>query len=190
MGELMPDTEQLDEDKRCTLFDKAQKFCQRCSEFHTDADWMETCEKYLGAAPIRQCKTCGGWHPLDRWSGNCMPEPNWNETDLNVCRNFISDNLESIGGLNGVQCQASGIHFTSKKRMRDEYRARGVVEVGNEPQRMKEFTRPKKDRKAIRDAVRRATWQVEHEGATVSNFRQRAKREPTAFGPVNKTAAK
>ena len=59
-----------DEDKRCTLFDKAQKFCQRCSEFHTADEWMQTCERYLGAAPIRKCSTCGGWHPLDRWNGN------------------------------------------------------------------------------------------------------------------------
>lgn len=182
----MADTEQLDEDKRCTLFDKAQRFCQRCSEFHTDDDWMETCERYLGAAPIRQCKVCGGWHPLDRWGGNCFDEPNWLETDLNVCRNFVSDNLEGIGGLNGIQCQASGLHFTSKSKLRREYKARGVIEVGNEPQRLKEFTKPKPDRKAIRDAVKRAAWQVEHEGATATAYRKRAKRAPSAFGPVAK----
>lgn len=180
----MADTEQLDEDKRSALFSKAQRFCQRCSEFHTDAEWMETCERYLGAAPIRQCKTCGGWHPLDRWNGNCLPERNWNESDLNVCRQFISDNLESIGGLNGVQCQASGIHFTSKSKMRAEYRARGVTEMGND--KPAPFKKPKPDRKAIRDAVRRATWQVEHEGATANNYRKRAKRAPSAFGPVAK----
>lgn len=191
----MPDTEHeqtepQDEDKRCTLFDKAKKFCQRCSEFHAADEWMDHCERYLGAAPIRKCKTCGGDHPLDRWPGNCMPERNWNESDLPVCRSFISDNLEALGGLNGIQCQASGKFFTSKKRLRDEYRARGVVEVGNEPQRLKEFTKPKPDRKAIRDAVKRATWQVEHEGATAQNYRQRAKRADTAFGPVAKAAAK
>jgi len=181
----MADTEH-EEDKRCTLFDKAQKFCQRCSEFHTAEEWGETCERYLGAAPIRQCKVCGGWHALDRWGGNCFDEPNWLETDLNVCRNFISDSLEGIGGLNGIQCQASGLRFTSKSKLRKEYKARGVIEVGNEPQRMKEFTKPKPDRKAIRDAVKRATWQVEHEGATATAYRKRAKRAPNAFGPVAK----
>lgn len=128
----MADTEHPDEDKRCTLFDKPKRFCQRCSEFHAADDWMETCERYLGGAPIRRCKTCGGDHPLDRWPHNCMPERNWNESDLNVCRNFISDNLESLGGLDGLKNMADGKHYTSKSRLRAEYRARGVEEVGNE----------------------------------------------------------
>ena len=179
----MADTEH-EEDKRCTLFDKKQTFCQRCSEFHTADDWMASCERYIGAAPIRQCKTCGGWHPLDRWNGNCMPEPNWNESDLNVCRNFISDNLESIGGLNGVQCQASGIHFTSKSKMRREYKARGVIEVGNEPQRMKDFTKPKPDRKAIKEAMEKAKNIVFNEGGSARNYRARAKQAATPFGVI------
>jgi hypothetical protein len=131
------------------------------------------------------CKTCGGMHETSHWPHNCMPE----QFDLAheyAGIGIISDNLESIGGLNGIQCQASGLRFTSKSKMRREYKARGVIEVGNEPQRMKEFTKPKPDRKAIRDAVRRATWQVEHEGATATAYRKRAKRAPNAFGPVAK----
>lgn len=181
----MPDTEPLEEDKRCTLFDGKRRFCVRCSEFHKLDDWAEWCEPYFGSAPIRRCKTCGGDHPLDRWPGNCMPERNWLESDLPVCRNFISDNLEAIGGLNGIQCQASGIWFTSKKKLRNEYRARGMIEVGNEPQRFDTVKKPKADKKAIRDAVRRAAWQVEHEGATAENFRSRSKRKPSMFGPQN-----
>ncbi len=181
----MADTEHMDEDKRCTLFDGKRKFCQRCSEFHTDAEWMETCERYLGGQPIRKCKTCGGDHPLDRWPGNCMPEPNWMESDLNVCRNFISDNLESIGGLNGIQCQASGLMFTSKSKLRREYKARGVIEVGNDPQRFKPFQKPKPDRKKIKETLHRAMYAVQNEGARTENYRRQSKTK-SAFGPVAK----
>lgn len=130
----MADTEQLaqDEDKRCTLFDKPKRFCQRCSEFHAADEWGETCERYLGGAPIRRCKTCGGDHPLDRWPGNCMPERNWNESDLPVCRNFISDNLEAQAGLNGLVSMADGQRYTSKSELRKGYRRAGVEEVGND----------------------------------------------------------
>lgn len=186
----MADTEQLDEDKRCTLFDKAQTFCQRCSEFHTADDWMASCERYIGAAPIRQCKTCGGWHPLDRWNGNCMPEPNWNESDLNVCRNFISDNLESIGGLNGIQCQASGLMFTSKSKLRREYKARGMIEVGNDAARFKQFQKPKPDRKKIKEALHKAMYAVKNEGATSANYRARSKAPKGAFGAVSNARSK
>ena len=127
----MPDTEQLDEDKRCTLFDKPKKFCQRCSEFHAADDWMPNCEPYIGAAPIRQCKVCGGWHALDAWRGNCLPEPNWNRSE-HPSPGFISDNLEALGGLDGLRSMVSGTHYTSKAELRREYRRAGVEEVGNE----------------------------------------------------------
>ena len=127
----MPDTEQLDDDKRCTLFDKPKKFCQRCSEFHAADDWMETCERYMGGAPIRLCKTCGGDHPLDRWPHNCMPEPNWNRSELSS-PSIISDNLEAIAGLNGLQSMADGRRYTSKSELRKGYRRAGVEEVGND----------------------------------------------------------
>lgn len=178
----MADTEQLDEDKRCTLFAGPKKFCQRCMEFHSEAEWSDGCERYLGGQPIRNCKTCGGWHPLDMWGRNCMPEPNWNESDLPVCRNFISDNLEGIGGLNGLQCQVSGKFFTSKKLMRDEYRARGVIETGNDAKRLEPVKKPKPDRRAIKESVARAINAVEN-GARVENYVKQRK-NAGAFGRV------
>jgi hypothetical protein len=121
----MPDTETLDEDKRCTLFDKPKRFCLRCSEFHAADDWMDTCERYVGAAPIRQCKTCGGWHPLDAWRGNCLPEPNWNRSELSSPQ-IINDNLyDAISPINGKP-------LSSKRAWEKECRARGLVQVGNE----------------------------------------------------------
>lgn len=177
-GWLMADTEheQQDEDKRCTLFTKPKRFCQRCSEFHSEDEWGETCERYLGAAPIVRCKICGGDHPQDRIPGNCLPEPNWNESDLPVCRSFISDNLESIGGLNGVQSMADGRWYTSKAKMRADYRARGLTEMGTEKPHLKSRPTPKVDKAKIRDDIRRADWLVKNEGATAANYRARTKK--------------
>jgi hypothetical protein len=124
----MPDTEHLDEDKRCTLFDKRTKFCQRCSEFHTEAEWGETCERYMGAAAIRQCKTCGGWHALDRWNDNCRPEPNWNRSD-HPSPHYISDSLPDI--MNPL----TGEPIDSKRALRKQYREAGVEEVGDQEQK-------------------------------------------------------
>ena len=143
-------------------------------------------DEYLNgprAGTFMKCQVCGELHELSHWPHNHMPE------QLDLAHEYagigiISDNLESIGGINGIQSMADGRMYTSKSRLRAEYRARGLTEMGND--KMPERKKPKPDRKAIRDAVRRATWQVEHEGATVSNFRKRAKRAPSAFGPVAK----
>jgi hypothetical protein len=127
------------------------------------------------------CKTCGGMHETSHWPHNCMPE----QFDLAheyAGIGIISDNLESIGGLNGVQCQASGIHFTSKSKLRREYKARGMVEMGNDkPAPLK---KPKPDRKAIKEAVAKANNIVFNEGGTVANYRARAKQAATPFGVI------
>ena len=143
-------------------------------------------DEYLNgprAGTFMKCQVCGELHELSHWPHNHMPE------QLDLAHEYagigiISDNLESIGGINGIQSMADGRMYTSKSRLRAEYRARGLTEMGNDkaPERKK----PKPDRKAIRDAVRRATWQVEHEGATATAYRKRAKRAPNAFGPVAK----
>lgn len=136
---------------------------------------------------FRRCKFCGDLHEISNWPDNHRDEPPPRSELASPA--FISDNLESQGGLNGLQCQVSGKFFTSKKKMRDEYRARGVTEVGTDPQRSAKFKAPKPDRSAIKNAVRRAAWQVEHEGARVENFRKRSKQKPTMFGPQNAKAS-
>lgn len=125
----MADTEHFEESKRCTLFDKPRKFCQRCSEFHTPDEWGATCERYLGAAPIRTCKTCGGDHPLDRWPGNCFEEPNWNRSELPSPR-LISDNLP--GDLNGMVSMHDMKRYDSKAKYYRSLREGGCEIVGNE----------------------------------------------------------
>lgn len=175
------------------------RHCAECNKLHDVATWPHQAESQdeLGYIPgqnydeylmgpksgaFRRCKACGDLHDIDNWPANHWEEPP-PRSELGAPF-LISDNLESIGGLNGLQCQASGIHFTSKSRMRAEYRARGVTEMGNS--KLAPFKKPKPDRKAIRDAVKRAAWQVEHEGATAGNFRARSKAPKTAFGPVAK----
>lgn len=177
------------------------RHCAQCNRLHDVADWPHQAEaapepgyvpgqnydEYMmgpRSGTFRKCKACGDLHDIYNWPDNHYEEPP-PRSELGAPF-LISDNLESIGGLNGLQCQVSGKFFTSKKLMRDEYRARGVVEMGNDkPPSPK---RPKPDRKAIRDAVKRAAWQVEHEGATVQNYRARAKRKPSVFGPQNSKA--
>ena len=141
----------------------------------------------LGAVDTMRCKICGDLHDVYNWPGNHMPEQYDLQSELGAPY-FISDNLEALGGLNGIQSMADGRFYTSKAKMRAEYRARGLTEMGNS--KPAPFKKPKPDRKAIRDAVKRAAWQVEHEGASAHNYRQRAKRPDTAFGPVAKAAAK
>ena len=174
------------------------KHCDQCNALHDATAWPHevqaeakydpsaTYDEYMSgprAGRFLTCKVCGDLHNVYDWPHNHMPE----QYDLQheyAGIGIISDNLESLGGLNGIQCQASGIHFTSKKKMRDEYRARGMIEMGNS--KPPPFKKPKPDRKQIKDAVKRAMWQVEHEGATANNYRKRAKRAPTPFGPVAK----
>jgi hypothetical protein len=180
------------------------RYCATCKCLHDVANWPHqeeiaveakydpsaTYDEYLNgpkSGTFMRCKICGDMHDVYNWPGNHMPEQYDLQSELGAPY-FISDNLESLGGLNGIQSMADGKFYTSKAKLRAEYRARGLTEMGNS--KPAPFKKPKPDRKAIRDAVKRATWQVEHEGATAQNYRQRAKRADTAFGPVAKAAAK
>ncbi|MBX4932120.1 hypothetical protein [Rhizobium bangladeshense] len=93
----------------------------------------------------RYCRVCGGWHPLDAWPHNCMPVKNLAQSDL-PAPHFVSDTIE-------IQSMHDGRHYTSKAKLRSAYRAAGVVEIGNEAPRPIE--KPKADRKAIRNELRR-----------------------------------
>lgn len=111
-----------------TLDLRPKRFCVRCSDFHVREEFAEGCETYIGAAPIRKCKTCGGWHALDRWGGNCFPEPNWNRSEL-PSPQVIRDTLENVTN------PLTGKPIDSKRALRAEYRRAGVTEVGNEEQK-------------------------------------------------------
>jgi hypothetical protein len=94
----------------------------------------------------RYCRVCEGWHKTDEpLPDNCAPERIMTRSSL-PAPHFISDTIE-------IQSMHDGKHYTSKSRLRGEYRAHGVEEVGNEPPRPIE--KPKTDRKAIRAELRK-----------------------------------
>ncbi len=93
----------------------------------------------------RFCRVCNGWHQLDAWPGNCMPVRNMAASDL-PAPNFISDAID-------IQSMHDGQRYTSKAKLRSEYRAHGVEEIGNE--KPKPIEKPKTDRTSIRNELRR-----------------------------------
>ncbi|MDQ0558692.1 hypothetical protein QO004_000467 [Rhizobium mesoamericanum] len=97
----------------------------------------------------RYCRVCGGWHELDAWPHNCMPEQVMTRSSL-PSPHFVSDTIE-------IRSMHDGQFYTSKSKLRSEYRAHGVEEIGNEQPRPIE--KPKADRKAIHEALKQAYQQ-------------------------------
>ncbi|EJB03761.1 hypothetical protein Rleg9DRAFT_2598 [Rhizobium leguminosarum bv. trifolii WSM597] len=93
----------------------------------------------------RYCRVCGGWHALDQWPHSCMPAQNAAQSDL-PAPHFVSDSID-------IQSMHDGRHYTSKAKLRSEYRAAGVEEIGNEKPRPIE--KPTTDRNEIRKELRR-----------------------------------
>lgn len=59
-----------------------------------------------------------------------------------------------------VQSMLDGKMYDSKRRLRETYRAAGVVEVGKDPAIMRKGPKPKPDRSAIKAAVGKAFSRV------------------------------
>lgn len=172
------------------------RHCQECNALHDADTWPHAIEaepkydpsqnydEYLSgprAGTFRLCKICGDLHDVYDWPDNHRDEPP-PRSEL-AAPFLISDNLESLGGLNGVQNQADGKFYTSKAKLRSDYKARGMVEMGND--KPAPPSKPKPDRKKIKEAVAKA-WNVVHnEGGSVANFRARSKVQ-TPFGVVAK----
>jgi len=68
-----------------------------------------------------------------------------------ACPTIIGDTMEP------TQSMLDGKVYTSKSRLRATYKAAGVVEVGNDPQRFKPRERPKIDRAEVKKSLERAT---------------------------------
>ena len=66
------------------------------------------------------------------------------------CPRLASDIMEP------VQSQVDGKVYDSKASIRAHYRQAGVIEVGNDPARLKHFQKPKVSRKDVKDSVERA----------------------------------
>lgn len=55
-----------------------------------------------------------------------------------------------------VQSMLDGKIYDSKARLRRTYKDAGMIEVGNDPARLRPMPKPKPDRKAIRQALEKA----------------------------------
>ncbi len=103
----------------------------------------------------RYCKVCGGWHKLDAWPHNCMPERNWN-------RSHLSAPMIALDTMEPVRSMLDGKLYDSKAALRATYKQAGVTEVGNDSSvtEPKPFKKPKPDRKAIKASVNKAFSRV------------------------------
>jgi|UniRef100_A0A6H1Z9X0 hypothetical protein len=109
----------------------------------------------------RLCRCCGGWHDLERWPHNCMPERNMAASDLPAPR-IIGDSIEP------TQSMVDGKLYTSKSALRSTYKPSGnkdgksYVEVGNDSSvtNPKPYVKPKPDRKEIKAALGKAFSQA------------------------------
>ena len=105
---------------------------------------------------LRYCKTCTGWHDLDRpWPDNCRQE-DWRQRSELPAPYTISF-VDEVGS-KPVKSMLDGKYYLSKKKLRQTYKDHGMIEVGNDSSvtNPKPFVKPKPDRKEIRAAVRRA----------------------------------
>lgn len=108
----------------------------------------------------RLCKVCRGWHPLDAWPHNCMPERNYNRSELSAPM-LIRDCMDE------TRSMLDGRIYDSKSSLRKTYKQAGVVEVGNDssytdpaairPRAAKEVKRQRAEhKKAVSKTVEKA----------------------------------
>jgi hypothetical protein len=71
------------------------------------------------------------------------------------CPRLMTDIMEP------VQSQLDGRMYDSKSALRATYRAAGVIEVGNDPARLRPRKKKPIDEKAVSDAVEKAEARVE-----------------------------
>jgi hypothetical protein len=103
----------------------------------------------------RLCKFCGGFHDVERWPGNCLPEENWNRSSL-PAPFLCTDSMTP------VQSMLDGKMYDSKSVLRSTYKQAGVTEVGNDSSvsNPKPMQKKRPDRQKIRASIRRAWSQV------------------------------
>ncbi|RWI60254.1 MAG: hypothetical protein EOQ93_03055 [Mesorhizobium sp.] len=70
-------------------------------------------------------------------------------------RSHLSAPMINSDTMSEVQSMLDGQMYTSKSKLRQTYREAGVVEVGDDPQRLRR-ERPNPDRKKIRETIRKA----------------------------------
>lgn len=74
-----------------------------------------------------------------------------------VVRSSLACPMVIADGMAPVQSMLDGRMYDSKAALRATYRAAGVVEVGNDPARLRPRARAKPDRSKIKEAVEKAS---------------------------------
>lgn len=102
----------------------------------------------------RLCRACGNWHDLEQpWPGRCCkPQPALSNLPF---PQVMSDTMDP------VQSMVTGAWHTSKRGIRAEYKQHNVVEVGDDPNRLKPRKKPKRDERQVREVVDRAAARFE-----------------------------
>ena len=75
-------------------------------------------------------------------------------------RSHLPSPLLSLDTMEPVQSQATGKMHDSKASLRAEYRSLGMVEVGNDPARLRPRERPKPDKNKIRETLQKSEARV------------------------------
>lgn len=102
----------------------------------------------------RFCRVCKGWHDLDQpWPSECFKEPVGQRSGIPTPF-VVSDTMDP------VQSQLDGKMYTSKSALRATYKAAGVIEVGNDAQRLKPKERKRSSKQEIRDSLKTAKEKV------------------------------
>ena len=98
----------------------------------------------------RFCRQCRNWHDLEAWPFECMTVAQGAPSDALPVPFIASDTMEP------VQSMLDGKMYTSKSQLRATYKAAGVIEVGNDPARLRQKPREKPDKQAIKNALDKA----------------------------------
>lgn len=75
-------------------------------------------------------------------------------------RSHLPAPLLAIDTMEPVQSQATGKVYDSKSALRREYRELGMIEVGNDPARLRPPERKKPDRRKINETLQKAESRV------------------------------
>lgn len=101
---------------------------------------------------LRACRVCGGWHRLEEpWPAECAGH--FRSRDEK--RSDFSAPMIIRDDMPAVKSMASGKMYDSKSAIRAEYKARGLVEIGNDKPDIKQPERPKITKEEIGAAIQK-----------------------------------
>lgn len=110
----------------------------------------------------RFCKACRKWHSVENWPVDCAAPARPDTRSGLPAPMILTDCMDP------VRSQLDGKMYTSKSALRRTYREAGVVEVGNDPARLRQPQKSKPDRQAIKDSLEKAQARFNRGERTVS----------------------